>query len=409
MRLRRMYLNHIESIVIMRFMKGSKVEVLSKKEVSTGSWLSAEIISGNGHTYSIRYVSFPSSGEALVERVPRKAIRPCPPPVEGAAADNWVPGDRLEVFHSKNMSWKTATMVKVLGGNKFLVRLIGKSKEFEVHGSHLRVRQSWQDDKWFIVGKGDAQFAMSMKKNQKDTNTKLFVGKDHFHAAKKMEIQEPQNSTRTLEKASPIGGNSVKHENEDTDSFRSDAEPFHGRWYEKEGSDLVKNKELVARDHKLELRAYCNALKALFASGPLSWEDEMEVTELRLSLHISDDEHLVEIRNLMEESGDWGRPKGRRKSPTKTNITSSSLRMLILYPMDVVFASIISNKVQLMLLVEVTQGRKERRVVNLCCGKRFEKGWTIILTSLGAIAMPKMLNDGAVEYEDGTPTTVTGN
>ncbi|CAL5444046.1 unnamed protein product [Camellia sinensis] len=374
-----MYLNHIESIVVMRFMKGSKVEVLSKKEVSTGSWLSAEIISGNGHTYSIRYVSFPSSGEALVERVPRKAIRPCPPPVEGAAADNWVPGDRLEVFHSKNMSWKTATMVKVLGGNKFLVRLIGKSKEFEVHGSHLRVRQSWQDDKWFVVGKGDAQFAMSMKKNQKDTNTKLFVGKDHFHAAKKMEIQEPQNSTRTLEKASPIGGNSVKHENEDTDSFRSDAEPFHGRWYEKEGSDLVKNKELVARDHKLELRAYCNALKALFASGPLSWEDEMEVTELRLSLHISDDEHLVEIRNLI----------------------------LILYPMDVVFASIISNKVQLMLLVEVTQGGKERRVVNLCCGKRFEKGWTIILTSLGAIAMPKMLNDGAVEYEDGTPTTVT--
>ncbi|CAL5439970.1 unnamed protein product [Camellia sinensis] len=352
MRLRRMYLNHIESIVIMRFMKGSKVEVLSKKEVSTGSWLSAEIISGNGHTYSIRYVSFPSSGEALVERVPRKAIRPCPPPVEGAAADNWVPGDRLEVFHSKNMSWKTATMVKVLGGNKFLVRLIGKSKEFEVHGSHLRVRQSWQDDKWFIVGKGDAQFAMSMKKNQKDRNTKLFVGKDHFHAAKKMEIQEPQNSTRTLEKASPIGGNSVKHENEDTDSFRSDAEPFHGRWYEKEGSDLMKNKELVARDHKLELRAYCNALKALFASGPLSWEDEMEVTELRLSLHISDDEHLVEIRNLM----DWGR-----------------MGLLILYPMDVVFASIISNKVQLMLLVEVTQGGKERRVVNLCCGKRFEK------------------------------------
>ncbi|KAI7986731.1 hypothetical protein LOK49_LG14G01801 [Camellia lanceoleosa] len=140
---------------------------------------------------------------------------------------------------------------------------------------------------------------MSMKKNQKDTNTKLFVGKDHFQAVKKMEIQEPQNSTRTLEKALPIGGNSVKHGNEDTDSFRSDAEPFHGRWYEKAGSDLVKNKELGARDHKLELHVYCNALKALFASGPLSWEDEMEVTDLRLSLHISDDEHLVELRNLM--------------------------------------------------------------------------------------------------------------
>ncbi|KAI7985088.1 Paired amphipathic helix protein Sin3-like 2 [Camellia lanceoleosa] len=141
------YLNHIESIFIMRFMKGSKLEVLSKKEVSTGSWLSAEIISGNGHTYNIRYVSFPRSGEALVKRVPRKAIRPCPPPVKGAAADNWVPGDRLEVFHSKTVSWKTAMIVKVLDANKFLVRLTGKSEEFKVHGSHIRVQQSWQDGK----------------------------------------------------------------------------------------------------------------------------------------------------------------------------------------------------------------------------------------------------------------------
>ncbi|CAL5361445.1 unnamed protein product [Camellia sinensis] len=140
---------------------------------------------------------------------------------------------------------------------------------------------------------GDAQFTMSMKKNQKDTNTKLFVGKDHFHAVKKMVTQEPQNSTRTLEKALPIGGNSVKHENEDTDT--SDLAK------NKEGCDLVK--ALFASGNALkallELHAYCNALKALFALGPLSWEDEMEVTDLRLSLHMSDDEHLVEQTNLM--------------------------------------------------------------------------------------------------------------
>ncbi|XP_059592214.1 uncharacterized protein LOC100264564 isoform X6 [Vitis vinifera] len=38
----------------MKFRKGSKVEVLNKKEVPSGAWHCAEIISGNGHNYSVR-------------------------------------------------------------------------------------------------------------------------------------------------------------------------------------------------------------------------------------------------------------------------------------------------------------------------------------------------------------------
>lgn len=134
----------------MRFKKGSKVEVLSKKEVPLGAWRCAEIISGNGHTYNVMYNRSASmENEVFEDRVSRKAIRPCPPPVR--SVENWVVGDVAEVLDVG--SWKIATVLKVLDGGCYLVRLLGSCKEFTVHQSKIRMRQAWQDDRWIVFEK----------------------------------------------------------------------------------------------------------------------------------------------------------------------------------------------------------------------------------------------------------------
>ncbi|KAJ1390197.1 Agenet-like domain [Sesbania bispinosa] len=194
----------VNILAIMRFRKGTKVEVLSKAEVPSGSWLCAEIISGNGHHYTVRYDGYQGgAGEAIEERVSRKAIRPCPPALE--LAGNWNPGDVVEVF--QNVSWKMATVLKVLGKKYITVRLLGSSLEFQVSKFDIRVRQSWQDDKWIVVGKGSASCEngkhSSAQLQKIATKTKVSVS-NYYHPEKK-ELNIPEFhlvSFKTLKRGS---------------------------------------------------------------------------------------------------------------------------------------------------------------------------------------------------------------
>ncbi|KAL4650963.1 hypothetical protein ACB092_01G124800 [Castanea dentata] len=401
----------------MRFKKGSKVEVLKNKQVPPGEWHCAKIISGNGHTYSVMYEgSLELRSEAVVERVPRKAIRPCPPPVE--SMEGWAVGDVAEVFDA--VSWRMAMLLKVLGGNYHLVRLLGSYEKFRVHKSNIRVRQIWQDDKWVVIRKGSRNcelvkfnkpsslncHQMSPEFPQLDTRRKMQAGNTCLAAQDNTCLQESHIVTcRTLKRASPYcsshteaySGKKRAIENEgeqqrvisespspllkkvdavayprvnlgekymhtsfntqttgffelervnqngsilcfhgrisepiqcdsgassvgscsvvtnspnrlsgeilacpaqDSDTLSSDADSYYDCG-DDEGKYSLSLKDNVATStHRLELHDYRSTLEDIYASGPLSWEQEAQLTNLRVSLNISNDEHLMEIRNL---------------------------------------------------------------------------------------------------------------
>ncbi|XP_038717783.1 uncharacterized protein LOC120010924 [Tripterygium wilfordii] len=79
----------------------------------------------------------------------------------------------------------------------------------------------------------------------------------------------------------------------------SDAESSFPSLASKKQASLLIAEELEFDIHKLELCAYKSTMHALYASGPLSWEQESLLTNLRLSLHISDEEHLLQVRLLL--------------------------------------------------------------------------------------------------------------
>lgn len=135
----------------MRFRKGTKVEVLSYSKAPYGEWRSAEIISGNGHTYDVHYNCSSMTNEAMVEKVPKKSIRPSPPLVK--CIDSWSADDVVEVNHAG--CWKVAVVSRFLGDDVYLVRLVGSCKELRVHKFNIRARQCWQDNQWVMMRKVD--------------------------------------------------------------------------------------------------------------------------------------------------------------------------------------------------------------------------------------------------------------
>lgn len=112
-------------------------------------WRCAEIISGNGDTYNVQYNCSSLTSEPKVERVPKKAIRPCPPIAK--CIDSWSANDVVEVNHAG--CWKGAIVSKFLGGDIYLVRLLGSCKALKIHKFNVRARQCWQGDKWLVMQK----------------------------------------------------------------------------------------------------------------------------------------------------------------------------------------------------------------------------------------------------------------
>ncbi|XP_020089093.1 uncharacterized protein LOC109710760 [Ananas comosus] len=346
----------------MRFKKGSKIEVQRKVESHMGSWWPAQIISGNGRLYHVRYEYDQCYRDkcTAVERVPRKAIRPSPPlmadPLDLAS------GDILEVFD--NGSWKLAEMTRVVDGHHYFVRLLDCCEEFEAQRCNLRLRQLWHDDQWILIPKDcgkqtgrtfkGEKFSPGMKRKspvlsrpaksidgaiekqravkrrrceqlvaghsphlwekvdavaspcimQGDNNMHSSLNDrttGFFHMAASRRIPEPSCAEIT---SSSVGSCSVGDS-----SYRypiaDPVQDFHDNWDDAESScchgrkqPIPSEKLLTTQTRLFELSAYRSTLIALYVSGPISWEQEALMTNLRSVLNISDDQHRLELRNL---------------------------------------------------------------------------------------------------------------
>ncbi|KAK4365023.1 hypothetical protein RND71_016381 [Anisodus tanguticus] len=386
------------------------------------SWRTAEIMSGNGHTCTVRYGSrLGMRSENFEERVSRKMIRPCP---VVHRVETWAPGDIVEVYNDN--SWKIAIVVSVLQLDCYLVRLLGCSLELSIHKSGMRDRQNWKDGKWILIRKGCVQ--AGAKRSNKistqdccqkmksqllplDAPTKVLGETDGLATHGKNRGQESCIiSSRSLKRMSPyytsgvdsLYGNAQKFQAIGTDNCRrraalaatlpekvdvvayprgtvgekymhssvnirsngfneleredldgvfgfspqrslepsdsdsdacsvgscsvtserpnkllshlpriscrvsgvlcSDAESVCGSGpsgYKEKSHSNPPEEELATSVHTLELHAYKCTLVALYASGPLTWEQEALLTDLRIILHISNDEHLMELKNLI--------------------------------------------------------------------------------------------------------------
>ncbi|XP_074363397.1 uncharacterized protein LOC141703909 isoform X2 [Apium graveolens] len=203
----------------MRFERGSKVEVLKQVDALT-AWCGAEIVSGDRNSYSVRYYFYVPEHGVDTERVPRKLIRPIPPVHR---AESWVAGDVVEVF--ENFMWKIAIISNVRGAY-CIVRLLGSSYKFRVHISDVRVRQCWQGDQWFQMGKGtgtsDCYQKMSFEAAQADKALNI-QREDALLAGKNNTGLQGSRiaSSRTLKRGSPYYSSLLQAESRNVKKIRA--------------------------------------------------------------------------------------------------------------------------------------------------------------------------------------------
>ncbi|XP_071740718.1 uncharacterized protein [Rutidosis leptorrhynchoides] len=343
----------------MKYKKGSIVEVFFKNDICYHSWRCAEILSGDGRNYTVSYDVYPGfTNKDDLENVSVKLIRPSPPVME--ISESWVPGDVVEVFHT--LLWKMAIVTKDCSRDQFLVRLVGSSQEFEVNKSELRVRQTYKNGEWIIIDKVprdykncqnpgsqakrrdsnrdfcykdvffDAENSQRMFESCIASSKDLKRGSHDFYSQneanevcgqKFQKSEDESKCLRVLETSchsrlerndtasvsssiSSCGSNSNKPYKmrnvagpvEDFEGHESDAESTCKLGYQKVNKRSRAKTALRNDIHRQELNAYRCTMKALHAAGPLTWENEEMVTNLRMSLHISNDEHLTILKLL---------------------------------------------------------------------------------------------------------------
>lgn len=229
------------------------MEVMNNKNVPA-TWHMAEVVSRCRNSYLVRYESYPGAHDKMVEKVLQNFVRPCPPLMH--SLEDCAAGDFVEVFHEN--SWKIAAILKKMDEkegntrsmmkNLYLVRLLGSSYVLVVGRWNIRMRQTWHDGKWNLMGKRsqDGRYVMASELSTSNSNYQepqfnawaKDQSKNHFEDFQDdaMLGESPTAASRPLKRTLPYFS-SIKAHNQHAKKSRA---------IEKEGQNHHERGEFVA-------------------------------------------------------------------------------------------------------------------------------------------------------------------
>ncbi|RLN39852.1 uncharacterized protein C2845_PM01G23670 [Panicum miliaceum] len=244
----------------------------------------------------------------------------------------WIIGDVTEVLDRN--TWKLGKILKMLKNNYFVIRLADCIQLKEFHISSLRIPHNLEapqsnpfpaadkvtgrgkrqpadcasalpcsraaQQMWSGGNKRKAAAGASHHPSKRAHPRKVAVASmaDSYLHSSSQAIEDAECSVASCSENDPCrldnGGNGSGRRRRGAGCLPDDAMSAcpcsSGTLEEEEGAVDV---------HGLELEAYRSTMRALYASGPLTWEQEALLTNLRLSLNISNEEHLLQLRRLM--------------------------------------------------------------------------------------------------------------
>ncbi|GJN23028.1 hypothetical protein PR202_gb10644 [Eleusine coracana subsp. coracana] len=252
-------------------------------------------------------------------------------PAAVQARCKWIIGDVTEVFDRN--TWKLGKILKMSKNDYFVIRLADCIQLKEFHISSLRIpnasgapynKQLPTSDKATRAqpqgnGKKRKAAADASHHLSKRAHPRNITPASNLHGAMADSyLQSPSQVSRDEAECS-VASCSVNNPEDHLfygdvrgkrhaavaafpDDAMSSCPCTSGMEGEEEGNCHEEELAVEVDVHALELEAYRSTMRALYASGPLTWEQESLLTNLRMSLNISNEEHLRQLRRLLASS-----------------------------------------------------------------------------------------------------------
>lgn len=301
---------------------GAKVEVRSDEDGFVGAWFAAEVVHlESPSSCVVEYEQLLADDDAsspLQELVSLHNLRPRPPALP--ACRTWLRGHLVEAYDRDG--WWTGVVVHSLPElDLVLVRFRTTGEELSFCPSLLRGLQNWDNGKWTDltqVGRPDKyQAADAVDANGSLSPPRMTEMRKRSRARQSTQLNtdlpsllpkevSPAMDTEQLDDVESIPESPVK-------DFKL-CKKFNGyEYYDVEKSQVLRTNgylattgelwshqsELQKSKIRLELVAYQLLVEALRLKGPLKWDHELLLSDVRLHLNITSEEQTFVLNGFM--------------------------------------------------------------------------------------------------------------